>query len=105
MRAAYRVVPMPCNMRIFIAFQGRLRAELRSEIIQRVPPQKRDGFEVSRYKSMNIKDLETVNLPPSPGRRRRSSRRVSNPTFAEALFGVVCVIGVFAMLAVLYSFR
>lgn len=54
---------------------------------------------------MNIKDLETVNVPPSPGRRRRSSRRVSNPTFAEALFGVVCVIGVFAMLAVLYSFR
>jgi hypothetical protein len=54
---------------------------------------------------MNIKDLETVNVPPSPRRRRRSARQVSNPTFAEALFGVVCVIGVFALLALLYSFR
>ena len=54
---------------------------------------------------MNIKDLETVNVQPSPSRRRRSSRQVSNPTFAEALFGVVCVVGVFGVLALLYSFR
>ncbi len=54
---------------------------------------------------MNIKDLESVNVQPSLNRRRRSYRQVSNPTFAEALFGVACVIGVFGVLALLYSFR
>jgi hypothetical protein len=54
---------------------------------------------------MNIKDLETVNVQPSYGGRRRMSQPVSNPTFAEAVFGVLCVIGVFAVLGLLYSFK
>lgn len=54
---------------------------------------------------MNLKDFETVNVHQPQGGRRRRLRNVSNPTFAEAVFGVICVIGVFAVLGLLYSFK
>jgi hypothetical protein len=51
---------------------------------------------------MIVNDFEPVVPPPGPVRRR--GRAQPKPNFLAVGLGVVCVIGVFAMLGLLYSF-
>ncbi len=65
----------------------------------------RTNFECSGYKPMKIKEFEPINANPLPtARSRRRSRHDSSPGVGTAVLGAVCVIGVFGVLGLLYSF-
>jgi hypothetical protein len=54
---------------------------------------------------MDIKDFDTISAHVSRvGHRRRPVRKSGAPSLGAAVLGVVCVVGVFALLGLLYSF-
>lgn len=64
----------------------------------------RSNFEISGYKQMNIKEFGSISaesgrLPPM----RPKAKPPTRPGLLAASLGAVCVLGVFALLGLLYA--
>jgi hypothetical protein len=64
----------------------------------------RTNFESSGYKQMKIKEFDPVMTRSPSDRARLRARRQSSPGIGTAVLGAFCVVGVFALLGLLYSF-
>lgn len=54
---------------------------------------------------MELNDFDQAHVHvPRPKARQRRMQQTETPSFAIAMLGVACVIGVFALLGLLYSF-
>jgi predicted lipid-binding transport protein (Tim44 family) len=66
----------------------------------------RANFENSGYKAMKVKEFDRSAGPrfDQPVRARAARAAASRPGFGAALLGAVCVVAVFGLLGLLFSF-